>query len=72
MKTQAAVHKYLLHLFGMIHADEAEKQRPEICFVTDRTCDYVKHADVKAGLARNGKIRIDEKEAAIDFLMKLL
>jgi hypothetical protein len=72
MKTQNAVYKHLMRLFGMIHAGEIEKQKPKIRFVTDRTCKYVKHADMKAGLARDGKIRIDEKEAAIDYLMKLL
>jgi hypothetical protein len=72
MKTQNAVYKYLLRLFGMVHAGEIEKQKPEICFVTDRSCKYVKHADTKAGLARDGKIGIDEKEAAIDYLMRLL
>lgn len=72
IKTQNAVYEYLMHLFGMIYADEIEKQKPEIRFVTDRTCKYVKHADTKAGLAHNGKIRIDEKEAAVDYLMKLL
>jgi hypothetical protein len=72
LKTQDKVYKYMMRLFGMIHANEIEKQKPDIHFVTDKSCQYVKHADKKTGWIRDGKMRIDEKEAAIDYLMKLL
>jgi len=71
-QTQNKVLSYLLRLFGMIYSGEIDKQRPEIHFLTDKSSEYVKHADKKTRLARKGKIRINEKEAALDYLMKLL
>lgn len=71
-KTQELVYEYLLRLFDTIYASDVKKQKPRICFVTDRSCKYVKHADKKAGWARKGILKIDEKEAAIDYLMRLL
>lgn len=69
---ESKVTKYLMHLFGIIHSGEIEKQKPCVCFLTDRSCKYVKHADLKTQLARKGKIKLDEKEASVDYLMKLL
>jgi isocitrate dehydrogenase kinase/phosphatase len=71
-KTQELVNRYLLRLFGLIHAGDIEKEKPNICFITDRSCKYVRHADKKAGWARDGILKIDEKEASIDYLMRLL
>ncbi len=63
---------YLKRLFGIIHYGEIEKQNPEITFHTKEKSGYVEHADKKTKLARKGKMRINEKNTKIGWLMELL
>jgi len=71
-KSRRKVVKHLKYLFGAIHAGETEKENPTISFRSRRGSKYVKAADKKCGLARDGKLQIDEKAVNLDWLMKLL
>ncbi len=71
-KSQKKVEAYLQRLFGLVHAREILKQHPSICFKTKELSEYVREADRKATLAHDRKMNLDEKDASLDYLMKLL
>lgn len=71
-RAQKKVENYLLRLFGMIHAKDSLKERPTICFMTKELSQYVREADMKATLAHKRKMNLNEKDAPIDYLLKLL
>jgi len=71
-KTETRVYKHLKRLFGMIHSGDIMKENPKISFHTKKHSDYVKHADKKSKLARQRRMKIDEKKTTLDWLMKLL
>lgn len=71
-KSQNKVENYLLRLFGMIHAKEILWENPTILFKTKELSKYVRDADKKATWARRGRMILDERDASLDYLIKLL
>lgn len=71
-KSQKKVENYLLRLFGLIHAKEILWENPTICFKTKELSKYVRDADKKARWAHKGRMNLDERDASLDYLIKLL
>lgn len=71
-KTELKVYEYLKHLFGMIHSGDINKENPKISFHTKKHSEYVRHADKKTKWARDHKMKIDDKNATVDWLIRLL
>jgi hypothetical protein len=70
-KKERKIKEYLKYLIGCHHAGDPTKENPNIFFKTRRSSEYVMEAHVKHGLAKDDKLKIDEK-TNLDYLMKLL
>jgi hypothetical protein len=71
-KNQRKIRSFLEYLFGCFHNGDPLLEKPKISFHTKRNSKYVWDAHLKHCLVTDKKMRIDEKSAGIDHLMKML
>ena len=68
---QKKILRYLHYLFGISHAGDPTREKPDISFQIKRRSKPVHEAHKKHELVNDGKMNIDDK-SGIDYLMKLL
>lgn len=71
-RAQTKMIRYIKRLFGLHYSGQDYLENPPIITKTKQSSIYIKDADLKAGLARHKRKRIEQKNFSAEVFVRLL